>query len=167
MSFSANFHDKCDIKGVTLTFPSEKSHIHLGLGGLGTSWRYMADSRTLGWKVLPSHMDCSWLTTVPVQLRMPEKRPATKDIFVEWNGLLSGKHRASTDYTSLAVWTISLLFWKVTSNTLILSTDSKNSNNMAVCSCCTKSFRKHCFLAKRTLFWKHNRSQKKVQSMPY
>ena len=77
MSLLVNFHDKCDIKGVTFTFPSEKSHIHLGLGGLGTSWRCMADSQTLGWKVLPSHMDCSWLTTVPVQLKMPEKRRRT------------------------------------------------------------------------------------------
>ena len=110
MSLLVNFHDKCDIKGVTFTFPSEKSHIHLGLGGLGTSWRCMADSQTLGWKVLPSHMDCSWLTTVPVQLKMPEKRPGTKDIFVEWNGLLSGKHGASADYTSMAVW-VNILLW--------------------------------------------------------
>lgn len=88
-----------------LTFPSEKSRIHRGLWDLSTSWRCMADSQTLEWTVLPSHKDCSWLTTVPIQLRMPKKRSGTKDMFVEWNGLFSIKHRASiVDYTSLAVW---------------------------------------------------------------
>lgn len=87
------------------TFPSEKSHIHLGLWGLSTSWRCMADSRTLEWMVLPSHKDCSWWTTVPIQLRMPKKRSGTKDMFAEWNGLFSIKHKASfVDYTSLVVW---------------------------------------------------------------
>lgn len=31
MGFSVNFHDKCDVKEVTFTFPSAISHIHLGL----------------------------------------------------------------------------------------------------------------------------------------
>lgn len=127
----------------------------------------MADSRTLGWKVLPSHKDCSWLTTVPIPLRMPKKRSGTKDTFVEQSGLSSVKHRASTDYTSLAIWnvTIPLLFWKATSNTLTLSTDFQNSSSTAICLCCTKSLRKHqhCFPAERTLFWKSNSSLRKAQ----
>lgn len=158
-----------NVKEVTVTFLSEKWHIHLGLWDLSTSWRYMADSRTLEWKVLPSHRDCSWSIIVPIQLRMPEKRPRTKDIFVKGNGLFSVKHRASGDYTSLAVWEFNNfpLFWKVTSNTLILSTDFQNSNNMAIYPSCRKSLREYHFLGKRTLFWKHNSSHKKEHSVSY
>lgn len=109
------------------TFLSEKSHIHPGLWGLSTSWRCTADSQTLEWKVLPSHKDCSWSTTVPIQLRMPKKRSGTKDMSVEQIGLFSVKHKA---FVITHLWqfenvTIPLLFWKTTSNTLIYPLTSK------------------------------------------
>lgn len=153
------------------TFPSEKSRIHLGLWGLSTSWRCTADSQTLEWKVLPSHKDCSWSTTVPIQLRMPKKKSGTKDIFVEQNGLSSVKHKASADYTHLWQFenvTISLLFWKATINNHIYPLTSKIPTIWPPVLA-AESLRKYqyCFLAERTLFWKHNSSQRKVHSMPY
>lgn len=67
------------------TFPSEKSRIHQVLWDLDTSWRWTADSQTLEWTGLPSHKDCSWLTTAPVHLKRPKTRSATKDTIVEQN----------------------------------------------------------------------------------
>lgn len=118
----SNLHSKCDVKKVMFTFLSEKSHIHPGLWGLSTSWQCMADSRTLEWKVLPSHKDCSWSTTVPVQLRMPRKRSGTKDMSVEQIGLFSVKHKAFviTHLWQLENVTIPLLFWKATSSTHVI-----------------------------------------------